>query len=127
VTICFLATPLVEALLSEPGLRLEGLRALLTGGDRLTVRPRPEEGLKLFNNYGPTEYSVVTTTCEVEAEPEAGKPPAIGTPVDNTKLRVLDAWGQAVPVGVPGELFIGGEGLARGCLGRPELTAERFV
>jgi non-ribosomal peptide synthetase component F len=67
VTICFLATPLVEALLTEPGLRLNGLRALLTGGDRLTVRPRPEERLRLFNNYGPTEYTVVATACEVDA------------------------------------------------------------
>jgi amino acid adenylation domain-containing protein len=127
VTICFLATPLVEALLSEPGLRLEGLRALLTGGDRLRVRPSGEEGLRLFNNYGPTEYTVVTTACEVEAEVDAGKPPAIGRPVDNTELSVLDGWGQAVPVGVAGELYIGGEGLARGYLGKPELTGERFV
>jgi acyl-coenzyme A synthetase/AMP-(fatty) acid ligase/acyl carrier protein len=129
VSICFLATPLVEALLSEPGLRLGGVRALLTGGDRLTVAPDAAvASFRLFNNYGPTECTVVATAGEVDASSASvGKPPAIGRPIGNTQVYVLDGGGQAVPIGVPGELYIGGDGLARGYLNRADLTAERFV
>jgi amino acid adenylation domain-containing protein len=129
VSICFLATPLVEALLSEPDLQLAGLRALLTGGDRLTVAPDPAvSNFRLFNNYGPTECTVVATAGEVNASSASvGKPPAIGRPIGNTQVYVLDGYRQPVPIGVPGELYIGGDGLARGYLNRPDLTAERFV
>ncbi len=78
----------------------------------------------LWNMYGPTETTVWSTCWKVE-QPERGI--AIGRPIANTRVHVLDPEGQLCPVGVGGEIFIGGEGLALGYLYRPELTAERFV
>ena len=78
----------------------------------------------LWNVYGPTETTVWSSVLELE--PGEGSPP-IGGPMWNTTFYVLDAEQQPVPIGVPGELYIGGDGLARGYLNRPELTAEKFV
>ncbi|MEA2692171.1 MAG: hypothetical protein QOJ16_1558, partial [Acidobacteriota bacterium] len=128
ITWSFLPTPLAESVLAEgwgerrPGLRLRGL---LCGGDRLHRAPAAGLPFPLLNHYGPSEYSVVTTAAAVPPE-TAGLPP-IGRPIANTRAVVLDAWGALAPLGVAGELAIGGAGLARGYLGRPELTAERFV
>ncbi|WP_345144775.1 amino acid adenylation domain-containing protein, partial [Dactylosporangium darangshiense] len=80
---------------------------------------------RMFNAYGPTEVSVLATVMPCVAG-DAGDPP-IGGPLGNVRVRVLDRLLRPVPVGVPGELFIGGVGLARGYAGRAELTAERFV
>ncbi|HVU35200.1 MAG TPA: non-ribosomal peptide synthetase, partial [Opitutaceae bacterium] len=125
ITLAFLPTPVAEAALGEP--RPEGLRlrALLTGGDRLR-RPVPA-GLPFafINHYGPTEATVVATAAEVSALSGPSLP--IGRPIANTQAYVLDRALRPVPVGVVGELYLGGDGLARGYLGRPELTAERFV
>jgi surfactin family lipopeptide synthetase A len=82
------------------------------------------KGQALWNLYGPTETTIWSTGCQVQ--PGDG-PIDIGRPLDNTQLYILDAHQQPVPIGVPGELYIGGDGLARGYLNRPELTAERFV
>jgi amino acid adenylation domain-containing protein len=79
---------------------------------------------RFVNAYGPTETSVCATTHECAADDR--KPP-IGRPIANVKTCVLDSHLAGVPVGIPGELFIGGSGLARGYLHRPDLTAERFV
>jgi amino acid adenylation domain-containing protein len=126
ITVGWLMTPLAEAILEEeipPGLHLR-LRTLLTGGDRLRRRPRPDLPFRLVNNYGPTEASVVCLATPVG--PGEGMPP-IGRPKDDTFIHVLDPHGQPVPIGVPGELYVAGAGLARGYHGRPEQTAERFV
>src|SRR6185436_7853724 len=81
----------------------------------------------LLNVYGPTEGTTFTTWYEVQnVEPGARTVP-IGRPLANSDVWVLDSWGRMAPVGVMGELCSGGDGWARGYLGRPELTAERFV
>ncbi|HLE83371.1 MAG TPA: non-ribosomal peptide synthetase, partial [Thermoanaerobaculia bacterium] len=129
ITIAFLATPLAEAALdairsrgAPEGLRL---RALLTGGDRLH-RP-PPEGLPfaVVNHYGPTEATVVTTAGAVG--PDSRTPPPIGRPIAGMRVYLLGRDLEPVPAGVPGELFVGGDGLARGYLARPALTAAAFV
>ncbi|HEX3555022.1 MAG TPA: amino acid adenylation domain-containing protein, partial [Thermoanaerobaculia bacterium] len=123
------ATPATWRLLLESGWPGgEGLKALC-GGEALS--PVLAASLQarvgsLWNVYGPTETTVWSTLEEVRG----GGPILIGRPIANTEayvLDVLDDVGQPVPVGVPGELLLGGVGLARGYLGRPELTAERFV
>ena len=126
ITHCFLPTPLAEAVLLEPWPSGHALRSLLTGGDRLHRGPRAGAGFALFNHYGPTEASVVATWAAVESA-ESGSPPAIGRPIDNTRVYLLDRSGRAVPIAVAGELCLAGDGLARGYLARPELTAELFV
>ena len=81
-------------------------------------------GRELWNLYGPTETTVYSALCRVA--PGDG-PIIVGRPVDNTVLHIVDRYMQPLPVGVPGELLIGGEGLAAGYRGRPDLTAEKFI
>ncbi|MCL4532020.1 MAG: amino acid adenylation domain-containing protein, partial [Actinobacteria bacterium] len=80
---------------------------------------------KVYNLYGPTESTVYSTVAVVE-KGSTGNPP-IGRPISNSRAYVLDSHGQLVPIGVPGELYIGGAGLARAYLNRPDLTAEKFM
>lgn len=127
ITLCFLPTPLAEAVidLDWPASKL---RALLTGGDRLRRGPLRRLPFRFTNHYGPTENTVVATWAEVEeAEASSGQGPAIGRPIDNVRAYVLDRWGQPAPVGVPGELFLAGDALARGYLGHSEWTQEKFL
>ncbi|HYG65086.1 MAG TPA: amino acid adenylation domain-containing protein, partial [Thermoanaerobaculia bacterium] len=125
VSVCFLPTPVTEAILGLETPELPDLRALLTGGDRLHRPACSALPFSLINHYGPTESTVVATCGRVEAG--IAHDPTIGRPIDNIRVCLLDTTGQPVPMGVPGELCIGGGGLARGYLGRPELTAEKFV
>jgi amino acid adenylation domain-containing protein len=127
IDVAFLPTPLAEAALGEAvpeGLRL---RTLLTGGDVLHAPPPAGKPFALVNHYGPSENSVVATCAAVPAGGERGLPPSIGGPIDNVRVYLVDARGHLVPAGTAGEILLGGAGLARGYLGRPDLTADRFV
>ncbi|HEX7243492.1 MAG TPA: amino acid adenylation domain-containing protein, partial [Longimicrobiaceae bacterium] len=103
------------------------LHTISTGGERCSAgtAARWSRGRRLVNMYGPTEATIYTTAHE--CAPGVAEAPPIGRPVANARVYVLDAWDEAAPVGVPGELYGGGAGVARGYQGRAELTAERFV
>ncbi|NRN71453.1 Non-ribosomal peptide synthetase, partial [Kibdelosporangium sp. 4NS15] len=103
---------------------------LLAGTERVSPQliARWAPGRRMFNAYGPTEATTNSTLGESTAEELAGASVVpIGIPDPDTRAYVLDAWLRPVPPGVVGELYLGGSGLARGYLGRPALTAERFV
>jgi amino acid adenylation domain-containing protein len=128
ITLSFIPTPLAEAMLNEPWPEGCALRALLTGGDKLHRCPGEQFACPLINHYGPTENTVVTTSAAVpRGVSNATAMPPIGRPSSNTQVYVLDRHLQLAPIGVAGELHIGGAGLARGYLNRPGLTAEKFI
>jgi amino acid adenylation domain-containing protein len=108
----------------------ETVRLVILGGEEARAdalqafRETVGAGVRLINTYGPTEATIVATRWTAISDAE-GAP--IGRPVAGAQARVLDAEGGLAPVLVPGELCLGGPGLARGYLGRPDLTAERFV
>jgi len=103
------------------------LRFLLTGADTLHHNPPSDLPFPLINNYGPTEATVVATSGLVPPDLLGDGPPSIGRPIANTQIYILDEHLHQVPAGVTGELYIGGAGVAKGYLNRPELTAERFI
>ncbi|NVZ79559.1 amino acid adenylation domain-containing protein, partial [Pseudomonas gingeri] len=117
----FLPTPVAEHAFSQ-GLGHPTLRTLLIGGDRLRQFGKAP-GFVVINNYGPTEATVVATSGRMEV----GAPLHIGTPMGNARVYLLDRHQRPVPVGVEGELYVGGAGVARGYLNRADLTAERFL
>jgi amino acid adenylation domain-containing protein len=124
ITNAFIPTALLDLCLSEGGWP-STLAVLYTGGDRLSRAPPSDLPCPLFNHYGPTENTVSSTVALVP--PGDKNPPAIGRPIANTVAYVLDTARQLVPIGIAGELYVGGVGLARGYRARPALTAERFV
>ncbi|WP_270171314.1 non-ribosomal peptide synthetase [Paenibacillus sp. SYP-B4298] len=129
ITVSFVPTPLAEPMLHLEWPGDTALRALLTGGDRLVQHPPESLPFALYNHYGPSEATVVATAGKVQtrsaiAEPH---PPSIGRPIANTVVYLLDHLLRPVPQGAVGELYIGGAGVARGYLHRPELSEERFV
>ncbi len=127
ITISFIPTPLAEQLCLLPWSENTTLRTMLTGGDRLNSYPSNKLPFKFFNNYGPTENTVVTTSGQILPAESNSKFPPIGLPIANTQVYILDSYLQLLPIGVYGEIYIGGLSLARGYLNRPDLTSERFI
>ena len=121
------ATPATWRMLLEAGWTgTAGLKALI-GGEALPpdmVRPLLDRTTSVWNMYGPTETTIWSSLDRIE---DTEQPITIGRPIANTTFHVLDRFGERVPIGVAGELYIGGDGLAIGYHDRPELTAERFV
>ncbi|WP_459583150.1 amino acid adenylation domain-containing protein, partial [Dickeya oryzae] len=111
----------------NPAQALPDLAVLVTAGDAISREAIAPwcAGRAVYNAYGPTEATIWASTFALH-QPYAGQPP-IGYPVENTKIYLLDGHGQLVPVGVTGEIYIGGVGVARGYLNRPDLTTERFL
>jgi amino acid adenylation domain-containing protein len=129
ITVIDLVPSLLGALLDEPAFASSvDLRRIVCGGDALskTLQDRVLNVLdvELYNLYGPTEATITASFFRCRSDcPKV----SIGRPIANTRLHILDARLNPVPIGVRGELYVGGDGLARGYLDRPDLTAERFV
>jgi amino acid adenylation domain-containing protein/non-ribosomal peptide synthase protein (TIGR01720 family) len=123
--VTFATLPPAALAVTDPA-GLPELRVVVSAGEALPapVAERWAAAVELHNAYGPTETTVSAVSGRVRAGADA---PPIGRPLGHARVRVLNADGQPVPVGVPGELYVGGTGVARGYLGRPALTAERFV
>ena len=104
---------------------LPALQTVIAGGEACPTEVSDcwATDRRFFNAYGPTEATIWASVAQLQA----GEPSSIGRPVANTQIYLLDAQRQPVPIGVVGELYIGGDGLARGYLHHPELTAERFI
>jgi amino acid adenylation domain-containing protein len=125
LTLATMPTVLGAELIALPWPQRSALQHMICGGERL--RRSPHEGIwfQFYNCYGPTENTVGSTLHPVQ--PHDGDAPPIGQPVPNTQVWVLDEHGRHTPIGVPGEMHLGGEQVARGYVNRPELTEERFV
>ncbi|ABW31352.1 non-ribosomal peptide synthetase [Acaryochloris marina] len=137
------ATPATWRMLLTAGWSGQAGLKMLCGGEALSgdlAQQLMNMGTSVWNLYGPTETTIWSTIYPVKNQPhnhtdsevpftkgDLGGSIPIGHPIANTQIYLLDRHGQPVPVGVPGELHIGGDGLARGYLNRPELTAERFI
>jgi amino acid adenylation domain-containing protein len=121
------STPATWTMLLEAGWEGNRLLTAFCGGEALSAglaRDLLPRVRSLWNLYGPTETTVWSAAREVS---QGEAPVLVGGPIANTWLYLLGPWQEPVPFGVPGELYIGGKGLARGYLGRPDLTAEQFV
>ncbi len=132
VTAMFLTSALFNQLAGENPRMFQSMRNLLVGGSAVDpnwAREVLEKGApaRLLNGYGPTESTTFAACYHIKDVPEGATTIPIGRPIANTQLYVLDPRLEPVPIGVPGELYIGGDGLATGYLRRPALTQEKFV
>lgn len=132
ISVLFITTALLNSLVdTDPG-ALKGLRKLLFGGERVSVRHAVKalaamgKG-KLVHMYGPTESTVYTTFYNIDHIEEGAVTIPIGKPLSNTEVYVLTQDNRLQPIGVPGELCVSGDGLAKGYLNQPELTASKFI
>lgn len=134
ITTAFLTTALFNAMVDAEIDRLRGLRQIITGGDVMSLRHMQTviselKGCRLVNAYGPTEGTVITTTYEITPDfaPYIKDNVPIGKPLGNTRTYILDPGFSPVPAEVAGELYIAGEGVARGYWNDPVQTAEKFL
>ena len=132
INVLFLTTGLFHQYADALAPVFSRLRYLIAGGDVLDARisARVLHGSPpqhLLNGYGPTETTTFAATHEVRKISAGKKMIPIGRPISNTRIYILDRYGEPVPIGVTGEIYIGGAGVARGYLNRPQLTAQRFV
>jgi amino acid adenylation domain-containing protein len=128
ITVSFVPTVLAERLLALPWPAESQLRFLLTGAEALRNYPRADLPFTLVNNYGPTECTVVATSGRVVASTApTSRLPSIGRAIANVRVYIVDSSGNEAPVGSPGELYIGGAGVARGYVNQAELTTASFV
>ena len=132
ISVMFLTTALFNQVAQNEPDAFASMRYVLFGGElcdaqaaaRVLQSGKPQH---LQHVYGPTEATTFSSSFEIHEVTAAARTLPIGRAISNTELWVLDQHGQVAPVGVPGELYIGGDGIARGYLGYPELTAEKFV
>ena len=132
ITALFITTALFNLLVQEAPDALNSFREVWFGGEAVSVQVVDQAlkicpQLQIVHVYGPTETTTFATAWHIPRDKTACTEVPIGRPMNNTRVFVLDAGLQLVPVGVAGELYISGLGLARGYLGRPGLTGERFV
>jgi amino acid adenylation domain-containing protein len=132
ITTLWLTSGLFNQIVDDQIERLTNVRYLLAGGDILSV-PHVAKVLQhldqchLINGYGPTENATFTCCFSIDELPPNNHSIPIGRPISNTQVYILDKYLQPVPIGVPGELYIGGDGLSLGYLNQPELTKEKFI
>jgi acyl-coenzyme A synthetase/AMP-(fatty) acid ligase len=127
INVTLLPTPLAESLFALVWPGSGQLRHLHAAGDRLTVRPPAGLTCAVHNSYGPTENTAISTSGPVDAAESGGRLPDIGTPINGTAVYVLGNELGPVPPGAMGEIYLGGVGVTRGYVNRPDLTADRFV
>ncbi|RAP29427.1 Bacitracin synthetase 3 (BA3) [Brevibacillus laterosporus] len=130
ITTMWLTSPLFNQLSQDNEEMFAGLTDLIVGGDVLSPKhinkvKQKNPSLVIWNGYGPTENTTFSTCFRIDEEFSDNIP--IGKPISNSTAYVLDPFNQLQPIGVPGELCVGGEGVARGYINKPELTAEKFV
>ena len=130
ITLVHFVPSMLEAFLQVDGLeQCPSVKQVFSSGEALSVGHvarffQQRRGVRLHNLYGPTEAAIEVTCWECQPQPDSVP---IGHPIANTQVYVLNPHQQLVPIGVPGELYIGGVQVARGYLNRPQLTAEKFV
>ncbi|GAA6617368.1 hypothetical protein NUACC26_031780 [Scytonema sp. NUACC26] len=132
ITTLWLTAGLFHLMVDEQLENLKPLRQLVAGGDALSVAHvkkavRELKNCKLINGYGPTENTTFTCCFAIADSSKIGTSVPIGRPISNTQVYILDPYGQPVPIGVTGELYVGGDGLAQGYFNRADLTVEKFI
>ena len=132
ITVLWLTAGIFHQMIESQVERLQGVRQLVAGGDVLSV-PHVQKALQdlpgcaLFNGYGPTENTTFTALARLTREIDLSRGVPIGRPIAQTQVYLLNSQLQLVPIGAPGELYTGGDGVARGYFKQPELTNEYFL
>ncbi|MBE7150062.1 amino acid adenylation domain-containing protein [Bacillus mycoides] len=132
ITCAWLTAGLFHAMVEEHTETLQQLKQLLAGGDVLSVTHvkkvlKGADNLVLINGYGPTECTTFTCCYPIKDAENLENSVPIGQAISNSQVYILDSFGNPVPIGVPGELYIGGDGVARGYINRSDLSAEKFI